>query len=156
MFEFLFIVFPLIVGYLVGTWLENRHFADIRAREAALQNRVFTYTHNHVPAEMGACELRLLAGGTVVSVDAFKRLAAKVHSFFGGRVGVYESLVERARREAILRLREHAARIGAEMVLGIRIETSPINDGDPRKSMGVELVAYGTAVIPHKAGASAV
>lgn len=153
--ELLFIIIPVIVGYIVGTILEKRHFEDIRAREKALQNKVFTYSTNQIPSDIPEGDLRLLAGSTVVSVDAFKRLASKLHSFFGGHLTAYESLVERGRREAILRLRERAEDLGATMVLGLRLETSAINDGDPRLTTGIELIAYGTAVIPHGARAQA-
>jgi uncharacterized protein YbjQ (UPF0145 family) len=150
MFELLFILVPIIVGYIIGSILEKNHFESIRAREKALQNRVFTYSDRHMPKDIPVGELRLLAGTTVVSVDAFKRLAAKLHSFFGGRLSAYESLMERGRREAILRLRERADSLGATMVLGLRLESSAINDGDPRLTTGIELIAYGTAIIPAK------
>ncbi len=149
MIGYLWLLLPVIVGFIVGTYLEHQHFASIRAREAALQNRVFTYTGRVIPADIAPGELRLLAGSTVVSVDAFKRLAAKLHSFFGGRMTAYESLLERARREAVLRLREKADSLGATLIFGVRIETAAINDGDPRLSTGLELIAYGTALIPH-------
>jgi uncharacterized protein YbjQ (UPF0145 family) len=87
-------------------------------------------------------------------VDAFKKFASGIHSFFGARLSAYESLVDRARREALLRMREKAHAAGATMIFGVRLETSPINDGDPRRSTGVEIMAYGTAIVP--AGATPV
>lgn len=148
-FELLWLVLPVLVGLIIGNILERRHFASIRAREAALQTRVFTYNENNIPAGTDVAQLRLIAGSVVISVDAFKRLAAKLHSFFGGRLTAYESLMDRARREAILRMREKADAVGATMIFGVRLETSAINDGDPKRTTGLELIAYGTAVIPH-------
>ncbi|MFT6733724.1 MAG: hypothetical protein ACJAS9_001914 [Polaribacter sp.] len=39
-------------------------------------------------------------------MDYFKRFLAGLRNIFGGRVVTYESLVDRARREAILRMKE--------------------------------------------------
>jgi uncharacterized protein YbjQ (UPF0145 family) len=146
--DLLIIIVPILIGYIIGTLLERNHFASIRAREAKLQGRVFTYNKDTVPPGVDVSQTRLIAGSVVVSVDAFKRLAAKLHSFFGGRLTAYESLMDRARREAILRMREKADAIGATMILGVRLETSAINDGDPKRTTGLEMIAYGTAILP--------
>ena len=50
----------------------------------------------------------LVNGSTVVSNDYFKRLLAILRNIFGGRVKAYESLLDRARREAVLRMKDEA------------------------------------------------
>lgn len=153
----LWFVGVVLLGYVAGTINERRHFASIRQREAEMINKALVFNIPTVPLMAGSPQARLVAGSTVVSVDAFKRLAAKLHSFFGGRVTAYESLVDRARREAILRMREKAHELGATMIFGVRIETSSINGGNPATTTGVELIAYGTAIIPdHTASGAAV
>lgn len=139
----------LLVGYVVGTILESRHFEDIRRREAALQGKALTFVDGLMPEMPEGAQMRLVDGAVVISIDAFKRMAAGLQSFFGGRLATYESLMERARREALLRMREKADAMGATMLFGVRFETSAINDGDPQAATGVELIAYGTAIIPH-------
>jgi uncharacterized protein YbjQ (UPF0145 family) len=85
----------------------------------------------------------------------FKRFSAKIHSFFGGRLSVYESLLDRARREALLRMRERALLSGATMIFGVRLEVTSINNGNPnRGTTGVEMIAYGTAIVPAWRGSS--
>lgn len=148
MFDLAYLAIILLIGYGFGTYLESRHYRSIREREAALQGRALVFNSRVLPPLEGNEQVRLLAGSTVVSVDAFKRFAAKIHSFFGGQVTAYESLLDRARREATLRLREKADEMGATMIFGFRIESASINNGDPRATTGVELVAYGTAIIP--------
>lgn len=148
MIQLLWIVLPVIIGLVVGVMLERQHYASIRRREQEMINKAIVFNSRVVPALPGHPQLRLVDGATVVSVDAFKRLAAMLHSFFGGPVTSYESLLDRGRREAILRMREKAHEIGATMVFGLRLETSSINNGDPRLTTGVELIAYGTAIIP--------
>ena len=65
----------------------------------------------------------------------------------GGRVTSYENLIDRARREAVLRMKEKAKTLGANYVFNVKMETSSISKGK-RESIGsVEVLAYGTAVI---------
>jgi uncharacterized protein YbjQ (UPF0145 family) len=50
-----------------------------------------------------------VSGSVVVSVDYFKRFLAGLRTLVGGRVTSYETLLDRARREAILRCKETRA-----------------------------------------------
>ena len=87
-------------------------------------------------------------GNVVISVDYFKRFVAHLRMIFGGRVHTYESLLDRGRREALLRMQAEASDLGATMIFNTRFETSSISKGG-RDSVGsVEVLAYGTAVIP--------
>lgn len=151
--ELVYLAVLLVVGYVVGTLLEQRHYRSIRAREADLQGKVIVFSDEGLPPLAPGADFRLVAGSVVVSVDFFKKFAAKIQSFFGGRLSVYESLLDRARREALLRMRERARDSGATMVFGVRVETSSINNGNPKLTTGVEMIAYGTAIVPVKATA---
>ena len=66
---------------------------------------------------------------------------AAVRSLFGGEIGVYTSLLERSRQEAIDRMAEKAAQLGANAVLTMRFDASSIS------SFMTEVVAYGTAAV---------
>ena len=90
----------------------------------------------------------LVTGSVVISIDYFKRLLALIRNIFGGRVSSYESLVERARREALLRMKEQAAQHGCAMVVNVRLETAAIGyRANSKQQIGsVETIAYGTAL----------
>jgi uncharacterized protein YbjQ (UPF0145 family) len=90
----------------------------------------------------------LVRGSVVISVDYFKRFLARLRMIFGGRIHTYESLLDRARREAILRMQEQARELGASMIFNMRFETSSISKGRKDAVGTVEVLAYGTAVIP--------
>ena len=60
----------------------------------------------------------------------------------GGRLTSYESVVERARREAIVRLKLEAEKIGATQIMGIRLSTTELG----MQGGMVEVFAYGTAI----------
>ena len=94
----------VVVGYVAGSIAEKRHFASIRKREAELKD-VLTFSARMPPPRDMNRDSVFVQGNVVISVDYFKRLSAGLRSLLGGRVGAYESLVDRARREAVLRMK---------------------------------------------------
>ena len=99
---FIFLIL-LLCGYIVGSLSERRHYRSIEARERALLRlAVVTAEGRFDPYQVK--DAFLVNGSVVISTDYFKRLLAILRNIFGGRVKAYESLVDRARREAILRV----------------------------------------------------
>lgn len=137
----------LVLGYGFGRYAEVNHYKSIISREKAL-NRIPAIA-SKIPPVDGEYKSQLVSGSVVVSVDYFKRFIAGLRNLLGGKVTSYESLLDRARREAILRMKEDAANAGAAYVFNIKLETSRISQGGQRNSLGsVEVLAYGTALIP--------
>ena len=116
----------ITTGYVVGQTLERRHYRAIEQREAALLALPTTSTKRSFgtvpPGTRSGWSGRLLH-----SVDYFKRIAASLRQLFGGGVSSYETLVDRARREAILRLKEGAG--DAHQIINLRLVTSSITKG---------------------------
>ena len=142
----------LLLGYLAGSWAERRHYRSIERRERELLKlAVVTAEGSFPPERIGTASL--VTGSVVISIDYFKRLLAILRNIFGGRVKSYESLVDRARREAILRMKESARDLGAGMVINMRLETATIGKNANRKKRigSVEAIAYGTAIVLNKA-----
>ncbi len=137
----------LVVTYLVGSRRERRHFQEILAREA--RNRKLPVTNfESLPDGWKVERTGLVAGSVVISVDYFKRFVATLRSLVGGRITSYEPLLDRARREAMLRMIESARAAGFDAVVNVRLETSRIANAraDGKGIAGVELLAYGTGV----------
>jgi uncharacterized protein YbjQ (UPF0145 family) len=90
----------------------------------------------------------LVTGNVVISVDYFKRFLAGLRGIIGGRVKTYETLLDRSRREAVLRLKESAKRDGYKAVVNVRLETSRLASGgrDGKRTAGVEVLAFGTGL----------
>ncbi len=140
-----------IVGYTVGSWAEKRHYRSIIKREADLLKLAVVTAEGSFPdGQVRAATL--VTGSAVISIDYFKRMLATLRNIFGGRVKSYESLVDRARREAILRMKEQAQKQGAKMVINMRLETATIGkNANKKKRIGsIEAIAYGTAIIMNK------
>ena len=133
----------LVTGYTFGTIIEKRHFKKIREREAALVDLPAIMLKKPLQEE-GVKESRLVNGSVVISIDYFKKFVASLVNFFGGRVSAYETLLDRARREAILRMKEDAG--DAAEIINIRIETSSITKNAAQNIGAIEVLAYGTAI----------
>lgn len=134
---------PLIAIYFIGGYLERRHYKSIHERE-----RLFV----HIPAVTGKrfagdqpiADSALCVGSVVVSVDHFKRFLAGFRRIFGGEIKSYATLIDRGRREALLRMKEVCP--DADMYLNCRIETSTISNGKGKAIGCVEIMAFCTAL----------
>jgi len=135
----------LVIGYVFGTLAEKRHFRSLREREV-LSQELPALVADTVDTTQQIEQAYLVVGATVIAIDYFKAFAAALRSFFGGRVAVYETLLERARRESILRMKAEAA--GCDLIVNVRIETSSIGGEHQGKNKinSVECYAYGTAI----------
>jgi len=138
----------LLVGLLAGGWNERRHYESIRRREAALAALpVMPSAEWDADREVEAAWM--VSSSVVVSVDYFKRFAMGIRNLFGGNVRSYESLLDRARREAVLRVKELCAG-RADIIVNLRLDTSSISGAKAKRdanSIGaVEVIASGTAV----------
>ena len=143
--ELIIIASLTALGYFFGRIAERKHFESIRLREAQFKD-ILVFNERHLP--VGDWRGGPLVGGNVViSVDYFKRVVAGLRALFGGRLTTYESLLERARREALLRMKEDARRYGADMVINVRLETASISKGNGDQIGSVEVYAYGTALV---------
>ena len=136
-----------VVVFFIGTGIERKHYKTVKEKEKTFAN-LPAISSKKVADLTNVVDSRLVSGCIVISNDAFKKLVAQIYNIFGGRIGVYETLFDRARREAILRMKEQARMFGADMVVNTRFETSrlgAINSGN--KGMGIfEILAYGTAI----------
>jgi len=140
----------LALGYIIGQAVEKRHYRSIRTREASLRD-IPAIATKFLPEDMPVAETRMVTGNVVISVDFFKRFVAGLRNLVGGRVSSYESLLDRTRREAILRMKEEARGLGAQLVFNVKMETSSIYKGRKNNIGSVEVLAYGTAIVQRSA-----
>lgn len=134
----------LLLGYVFGRWAEQRHFQSIAAREQQWV-RLPNSNNRELLIPMQQIEkAELVCGSVVISIDYFKRVLAILRSIVGGPVASYETLLDRARREALLRMKEQCT--GAVQIINIRVETSSIHNAAGNGIGSVELLAYGTAI----------
>ena len=145
-FQFLSFLTLLLIGYLFGRAAEKRHYASIQERERKYR-KLLLFSERFPPGSLMHCDSELVMGSTVISVDYFKRFVAGLRTLFGGRLTTYESLLDRARRESTLRMKEQAAALGARTIFNVKFETVSITKGASGQIGCVEVLAYGTALI---------
>lgn len=136
----------LVLGYVAGRVAELRHYRSIRQREAELAG-VLVFAVRY-PPDFAVRDQTLVGGSVVVAEDYFKSAVAALQNLVGGRLKSYETLLDRARREAVLRMKEEARQRGASMVVNVKFQTFSIPGRNPNSLRGVEVLAYGTALGP--------
>ena len=141
---FLFSFF--VATFFVGTTVERAHYKSIDSQETQL-SIMPVITSDNIDEEDHIVDARLVYGSVVISLDYFKRFLAWLKKFFGGSVLPYESLLDRGRREAILRMKKKALDAGYNMILNMRFETSSVWRVPAKGNIGCfEVMAYGTAI----------
>lgn len=85
--------------------------------------------------------LGLVRGNTIRCRHIGKDILASFRNIVGGEVQEYTKMISESREQALDRMMEQAARIGANAVLDVRLTTASMMQG------AAELLAYGTAVI---------
>ena len=137
----------LIIAYLIGSVIEKKHFATIRKREDELHGFPVV-SFDTMPDDWKVSSSNMVTRSIVISLDYFKRVIAGLRGLVGGRIKTYEPLLERARREALLRMTESAREQGYDAVFNVRLETSRLANAarDGKGTAGVEMLAFGTAV----------
>ena len=133
----------IAVGFFVGSHIERKHLQDLHDREyRTRQIKVVNIgAKTRIPE---ADRSKLFIGSVVISSDYFKTFVAGWMNLFGGRISVFESLVDRGRREAILRMKEDAMKWGAHQVVNVRLETAELGGRNGNGIVSIEVIAYGT------------
>lgn len=135
----------LIAGLYFGSRAEQEHLRSLKRREQAVQHLGISVTGGKADFPQ-AQQVQLFSGSVVISSDFFKTFIAGLISLIGGEVSTYESLLDRARREAMLRMEESALAWGANQVVNVRIQTAELSGNSSQGIVAVEVIAYGTGL----------
>ncbi len=134
------------LGFFVGGTTERRHYARIERREQEMSDMLLTQVKTFPHAISGERAPELICAEVVVATDYLKSLFAKFRNFFGGEVRSYQTLMDRARREALLRVQARARHRGHNALCNIRIQTADVGGNSlERKVATVAVIASATA-----------
>ena len=101
-------------------------------------------TTNNVPG-MEIAEYKGFATGEVVAgINFIKDLGEGIRNLFGGRVQGYEDEIIQARTEALKELEARAAAMGANAVIGVRIDFDALGSNGNNMLL---VTVTGTAVV---------
>ena len=136
----------LFGGLYFGRRSDRKHLASIKEREERYRDVVLD-NRKRIPSPETVEVTTLVMGQYVSASDYFKAFATKLRGLVGGEMNSMITLMERARREAVLRMIENALNHGATEVWNVRFETSNISQMNGKRGASqVEIIAYGTAV----------
>ncbi|MGE8645519.1 YbjQ family protein [Acinetobacter vivianii] len=138
-FQIVLFLILFAVGWGFGRHIEQKHLRELDEKERQFAHiRIDTnrFVQTDTPGQM-------ISSNVVISHDYFKYVLASIRNFFGGRLVSYESVVERARREAVIRLKQEAHAMGAKQIMGVRLSTTELG----MQGGMVEVFAYGTAIL---------
>ena len=138
----------LFICYFSGKAIEKSHYKSIKQREILLIKKPYLSFEKKLLNNKEIQEIQLVASSVVIGCDRFRSFLADLRNIFGGNVSTYESLMDRGRREALLRIREKAYNLGANIVINVKIDSVMLDPIDARKKTApkVCVTAYGTAV----------
>lgn len=92
-------------------------------------------------------EYRGIVFGEIISgINFVKDFTASITNFTGGRASEYEEELVSARAEAISEMMERAKKIGANALVGVKVDVESITVGQQGQVM-IMVVATGTAVV---------
>ncbi|ENX11898.1 hypothetical protein F895_03401 [Acinetobacter sp. CIP 64.2] len=138
-FQIVLFLILFAVGWGFGRHIEQKHLRELEQKEKQ-------FAHIRIDANrfvQTTARGQMISSNVVISHDYFKYVLATIRNFFGGRLVSYESVVERARREAVVRLKQEAHAMGANQIMGVRLSTTELG----MQGGMVEVFAYGTAII---------
>ena len=150
-FELLIVfVIPLsvfLLGALWGRRAERLHFEDLTRREKIYADFPI-YNWRKVPQDFEVSTSTFVSGAVVISEDAGKRLLARFRNVIGGNIKSYETLMDRGRREACLRMLDQAKASGANALINVRYDTADLTTQREKQAapIGIEVLVFGTAV----------
>ena len=85
-------------------------------------------------------------GEVICGINFAKDFTASITNFVGGRASEYEEELVAARADAIREMSERAEKIGANGLVGVKIDVESITVGEKNQVM-IMVTAAGTAVV---------
>lgn len=130
------------LGWVFGRFNEGDHIRKLDIAEKEVGHIIVSSERFYQPKIAAETQGVLVMGSVVIAQDYFKMIIARLLNLFGKNLTTYETLLDRARREAILRMKLEAQFMGYNQIYGLRLEVTSIN----LTGSMVEAIAYGTAV----------
>ena len=146
MLDLIIIIISLTICYITGNIIEKNHYKNIKKREIQLYKSPYVSFGKSFAYSPKIKESYLVSSSVVIGCDYFKAFLAGLKNIFGGNVSAYESVLDRGRREAILRMREYAAQKNANAIINVKIETVMLDPIGTKTFPKVCVTTYGTAI----------
>lgn len=105
---------------------------------------MLTVTTNSIEGKRITAYKGVVFGEIIAGINVIKDIAAGLTNFFGGRSGSYEQELVGARDQALWEMEQRAAEMGANAIVGVKVEYEAISNQGSNMLM---VIASGTAVV---------
>lgn len=85
--------------------------------------------------------LGIVSGEVILGANVFRDISAGIRNIIGGRTTAYEESLREARQSALQEMMQHAQQVGANAVVGVKVDYETIGQGM------LMATASGTAVV---------
>ena len=134
------------LGLFVGRHREKSHFRNLARREAETADMLITEIRSFPGGVSRRLPPAMMVAEVTIATDYLKNFLSGLRNIFGGEMKSYQTLMVRARREALLRIVEQARTAGYDAICNVRLETADIGGATTRKKVAMcSIVASGTA-----------
>lgn len=142
----------LVIAFFAGNGIARRHNQQLEDRQRQVAHIRSTDLKVFIRPETGGPDPALLCAEVTLGIDHFRGFLGKLKNIFGGEVKSYSKTLDRARREAILRVIEQAHAASMNAVANLRVEFVDIsgNANMAKKASMVTILAYGTGYCSQK------
>ena len=140
------LIIIICVCCITGKIFEKNHYKSIRNREIMLIRKPYLTYGNKILDNKQIEMVTLVTSDVVIGCDKFSALIANLKNIFGGNVPSLESILDRGRREALLRMREKAYDMGANIVINVKYESVSLMPIEYNSDPLISMTAYGTAI----------
>ncbi|MFM2042324.1 MAG: hypothetical protein RLY86_900 [Pseudomonadota bacterium] len=130
---------------IAGAVIEARHYRRLKEAGIRLAHLRLLTSHRTSPSgEGGLVALGLVTAAVTLAPPPLGRIMVLIRRVIGGRIDLYHRLADRARREALLRLREQVAALGGDGAVGVRLNAMTIT----AKTVSVQAVGVAVRGLP--------
>jgi len=144
MVDLIIFIVLLWTWYAFWSMAEKKHYKQIKQKESELKNIVVLSKYDAKILDIKWTEL--VTWSIVLSIDFFKNFISWFVNFFGWEMTAYESILDRARRDTLVKIKEKAKKNWFNAIANLKLETSSISKWNKWKIWSVEVLAYATAI----------
>ncbi len=135
----------VLVGLFSGRYFERKHLRYLDQAESEFADIVVSNLKTPVGELDLAASSSIVDGQVVIANDALKSFLSGFRKIFGGEMRSYEVLMERARREATVRMLTAVRAGGFNAVCNMRVDFSSVMAGQKNSAGAIEVLVTATA-----------
>lgn len=144
--ELIIILVLLLVTFFSWKYIETKHYARILKEEEEFKD-IMIIEEESLPAGSLVSWWELVIWSVVLGADYFRNFVAWFVHLFGWRLSVYESLLDRARRESINRAKKICRAKWYTCLTHLRYETTILSNTSRKAIPKVEVFVYADGTV---------